>query len=69
MESPRESCFFWLDLCANLTKSQFGLGEMLKSYGTIFHTQARAIQVSKIVFFTDQDAFLKSADIRRAHLD
>ena len=62
MELPRESCFFWLDFYKDLTKSQFGLGEMLKSYATIFHTQARAIQVSKIVSFADQDAFLKSAD-------
>ena len=46
----------------DLTESKFGLGEMLKSYGIIFHTQARAIQVSKIVFFAVQDAFLKSAD-------
>ena len=65
MELPRESYFFWLDFYKDLTKSKFGLGEMLKSYAIILHTQARAIQVSKIVFFADQDAFLKSAENKR----
>lgn len=32
MELHNESCFVLLNLYENLTKSQFGLGEMLKSY-------------------------------------